>query len=445
MPGEAAAGLLHDHAAFPAAVDKEQRTLTLRGAAVHLFKGNVGPGVLALPLNFQRVGPLAGLVITAVVALQGIFSMVLLLRVQRGAAAAAAAVVAAGHRDGEALSFEEVGFIILGSAGRVMVQTTLAVLQLGVCAVFISFCTTALRALLPLGRTTAVFLVWGACSLLALLPTLRSLVPLSIFGSICMLLAVGTALAAAVADLMDDARSVNPPPQPDDASVLTDWGSAFAATFYAFEGIGLVLPIENQLAPNGELLGRDCGGWGFAHVLCGTLNVVALLFAAVGCLCSAAFPRIDSASVTAFLASRGPFFEFVNALVASAVLLTFPLQLTPASQVIEGALGLRGAGSRRFCRLLLVAGCALLVLILPSLDLLIDVMGSCANTVLAGLPCLFHATLTLRSKAPADASARRRRAGVLALDVSVMMLCAAVMGFGLRSAMLSAGSNSTAT
>ena len=70
-------------------------------------------------------------------------------------------------------------------------------------------------------------------------------------------------------------------------------------------------------------------------------------------------------------------------------------------------------------------------------------MGSCANTILAALPCTFHAALTLQHKgAPRS---RWGRAGALALDAAVITFCVGVMGFGVRSAILSAGGNATAT
>jgi len=58
-----------------------------------------------------------------------------------------------------------------------------------------------------------------------------------------MLIAILTALVAACSELL----SGDVAPRADLApSTLNDFGDAFAATFYAFEGVGLVLPIGNQ-------------------------------------------------------------------------------------------------------------------------------------------------------------------------------------------------------
>eukprot|EP00966_Prymnesium_polylepis_P007589 174129-Prymnesium_polylepis.1 len=142
-----------------------------------------------------------------------------------------------------------------------------------------------------------------------------------------MLIAIFTSLATAVDDLLDGG-----PPDSDgpvsSSSLITRWGSAFATTFYAFEGVGLVLPIENQLmrrptpgasAAAAEGLPAGCfEALDYSHILCGTMAIVATFFGLVGAFCAAAFPPITTASVTAFLASRGAYYEFVNVLVASA-------------------------------------------------------------------------------------------------------------------------------
>jgi hypothetical protein len=68
------------------------------------------------------------------------------------------------------------------------------------------------------------------------------------------------------------------------------------------------------------------------------MGAVASLFLLVGLTCSLAFPDIDSGSITAYLRSTypdQPWFDICNGLVVVAVFLTFPLQLTPAVEVLD--------------------------------------------------------------------------------------------------------------
>ena len=55
--------------------------------------------------------------------------------------------------------------------------------------------------------------------------------------------------------------------------------------------------------------------------------------------------------------------------LAQRVMSTATLQLTPASEVVEGALMVHSAMARRICRLVLVAVCALMVIALPRCEL----------------------------------------------------------------------------
>lgn len=108
--------------------------------------------------------------------------------------------------------------------------------------------------------------------------------------------------------------------------------------FYSFEGIGLVLPVENSFTAgyaSREEEVRANQRYG-ARLLPFALSVVAGLFLLIGITASWGFPDLASGSITAFLAERFPgqaWFGFVNILVIVAVFLTFPLQLTP---VMEG-------------------------------------------------------------------------------------------------------------
>ena len=54
------------------------RYLHVLEAAIHLIKGNLGPGLFAMPLQFATVGPFVGLFCLATVATQGLYCMWLL-------------------------------------------------------------------------------------------------------------------------------------------------------------------------------------------------------------------------------------------------------------------------------------------------------------------------------------------------------------------------------
>ena len=132
-----------------------------------------------------------------------------------------------------------------------------------------------------------------------------------------------------------------------------------ATAFYAFEGIGLVLPVANAMAQPAD----------YAAALRRASAVLALCYVSIGASCGEAFRErgLSSGSVTAFLAERvpgllqppapptdgsggtggtdgtggtgggwlGPALHALNLLVTVAVASTFALQLLPAAQVLS--------------------------------------------------------------------------------------------------------------
>ena len=105
------------------------RNITPAEAVVHLMKGNLGPGVLALPLQFVRVGPSIGLCILAVVGVQGVYCMWLIVATQHAAHFRGRASGARRVPSTKALSFEDLGWLAFGTPGRCVVQAAVCVLQ----------------------------------------------------------------------------------------------------------------------------------------------------------------------------------------------------------------------------------------------------------------------------------------------------------------------------
>ena len=139
----------------------------------------------------------------------------------------------------------------------------------------------------------------------------------------------------------------------------------------------------------------------YGAIVLGAMGFVAVLFALVATVAASAFPRLDSSSITAFLAAQyagtpsADFFAGANLVVTAAVVATFPLQLAPAALLIDAALGLRALRARLAARVVTVSCCCVLVLQVKDLSVLIDLVGAVANTAIALLPAAIHAKVLL--------------------------------------------------
>ena len=343
-------------------------------AIQHLIKGNLGPGCLNIPHAFALTGWVLGLFLFVMVAVQGIYSMILLVyckqwirqdqkqRQRQGNENATNAT-----EDKEIVTFMDVAYASHGRAGSICVEVLLFILQAGVCCVFLSLISTNLHAAFPkLESELCVFIVTLLLLVVVLVKDLKELKWLSLGANCLMFTAVGTAAVSAMWVLFvnksDNDNAEND--EPAKAKLWTNNPAAIAtfisSMFYSFEGIGLVMPVENSFvgynhnsnaAPirnssacdlgeenDQEELERASRTKTFVNpVLVGAMGTVAFLFLLIGATCGPAFPDIVDGSVTAYLTTKYPdslWYQAVNVSVMVAVFLTFPLQLTPAMEVL---------------------------------------------------------------------------------------------------------------
>jgi len=457
-----------------------EKRLSPLDSAIHLIKGNLGPGCLNLPHAFALSGWALGSGLFLLIALQGIYSMWLLVYCKN-------LMERSSHH--HTITFMDVAKAALGTTGGHLVEIFLFVLQGGVCCVFLSLIRTNLNAFCPwLSDIASVLVVTAGLMFMVLLRFLKGtsvsmllcrlssqactelllsvtvctvdLLWLSASANIIMVIAILTATVAGLMHFSPSGANIiaaNPAP-----SIIVTFASDM---FFAFEGIGLVLPVENSYYSHQK---------SFSSILIGSMTLVAFLFVLIGLSASLGFPDVHSGSITAYLEKQYPdviWFSIVNALVIVAVALTFPLQLTPAMQVLDKWLdhcdcrGKRREASdasievtrysvaqhvdaeevtiqneptvssldRASCcgikvwiyrRWFVVLGCALIVYFVDNLGLLIMTVGAIGQTALAGMPCAIHLAMQYQGTAP-----RKRLHGIL--DIVVLFVCGIVMISGL--------------
>ncbi|KAI2499657.1 amino acid transmembrane transporter [Fragilaria crotonensis] len=287
-------------------------------AFIHLVKGNLGPGCLNLPHAFSLAGWALGSILFVIIALQGIYSMCLLLYCKN--------LLNQRNNDNNVKSFMDVSRAALGFYGGRIVEILLFVLQSGVCCVFLSLVSTNLVAAVPgLSVVACVGLVTLLFMAMVLLRFLKDLIWLCATANAFMIVAVMTATVAGLWNYVEQQPANIVAANPTSSAVIT----FTCDMFFAFEGIGLVLPVENSC---------NLPQQSFPRILISSMSVVATLFLLIGISGSIGFPSIRSGSVTAYLEREYPqliWFSMVNCLVIVAVAFTFPLQLAPAMEVLD--------------------------------------------------------------------------------------------------------------
>ena len=445
------------------------KRITGLDATSALIKGNLGPGCLNLPHAFSLTGWALGSFFFCVVAIQGIYSMWLLTYCKQ--------LLTDHGKDGK--TFMDLARLSLGGFGQRLVQIFLFVLQTGVCCVFMSLVSTNLQgAFNALGfldvssytRTTIVTLSLMALVLLRFIKNLRWL---SAIANGLMIIAIFTAASAGLVEIVQNSKTLLPPKAA--SSSFQDMATFVSAMFFAFEGIGLVMPIENSFTA-GYIDPNDVrrANKKFRKWLIFSMSIVASLFVFIGVTASIGFPDIDSGSVTDYLVVRfgNPWYQIVNGFVIVAVLFTFPLQLTPAVEVLDEWFGpgcsplccspssqgelvvvesyerapevvttlnegetfhdepdsIAAESPASLCRKyewvlrrwLMVLGCAVVVNVVSDLAALISLFGAFGQTGLAAMPCLMHLNLQRNGIAPKNIMQT-------VLDIVILSFCSLVM------------------
>jgi amino acid permease len=444
------------------------KRITGLDATSALIKGNLGPGCLNLPHAFSLTGWALGSFFFFVVATQGIYSMWLLTYCKQ--------LLTDHGKNGK--TFMDLARLSLGGFGQRLVQIFLFILQSGVCCVFMSLVSTNLQGAfnavgyIDVSSYARTAIVTFALMALVLLRFIKNLRWLSAIANGLMIIAILTAASAGLTEIVQNSKTLLPPKAASSSS-LEDIATFVSAMFFAFEGIGLVMPIENSFTagytdPNDVRRANQK----FRKWLICSMSIVASLFVFIGVTASIGFPDIDSGSVTDYLVVRfgTPWYQIVNGFVIVAVLFTFPLQLTPAVEVLDEWFGpgcsplccgppLQGelrvesdesglevvalneeetfddepdsiAAASQVClcqtyewvlrRWLMVLGCAVVVNVVSDLAALISLFGAFGQTGLAAMPCLMHLNLQRHGIAPKNTIQT-------VLDVVILSFCSLVM------------------
>lgn len=442
-----------------AEAEAEEKRITPFDAVMHLMKGNLGPGCLNLPHAFALSGWLLGIWLFALVVIQGVYSMWLLVYCKDLL------------RDKGAHTFMDVARYSLGSLGGRLVQTFLFILQAGVCCVFLSLISTNLQAQSAMSDVTSVACVTFILLFMVLLRFIKDLRWLSTIANCLMVISISTAAISGMIEVLNDPHRETPKRSTNSAEDIATFVSSM---FFSFEGIGLVLPVENSFTAGYiDRAEEKEANIRFRYVLVGAMSAVASLFAWIGLSASVGYPDIHNGSVTAYLERKYPdneWYGIVNSFVMIAVLLTFPLQLNPAMEVLDewfapGCIPLcydhrvvlggydvsattedecqqeevlrvqkedggNAVTNHRSCcgkkewvlrRWLVVFSCAIVVLLVDDLGVLMSLFGAIGQTGLALLPCACHLSLQRSGEAPRSVLRSAIDVFIIAFSIAVFI------------------------
>lgn len=339
----------------------------------NVFIAVVGSGVLGLPYTFSRTGWAAGTLLLLAVAALTFHCMMLLVAARRR--------IADEHP--KIASFGDLGHAVYGAPGRHAVDAMLVLSQASFCVGYLMFISNTMAHLYPIGADSPAspLLTAKALFIWAMLPfqlglnsikTLTLLAPLSIFADAVDLGAMGVVLGQDASIWL-----ANKPPVfafAGPAEILYGLGVAV----YAFEGIGMVLPLEAEAADKRR----------FGATLALSMAFIAVMYGLFGAMGYLAFGAATRDIITTNLGT-GWLSVLVQLGLCINLFFTMPVMMNPVYEVAERLLcGKRYAW---WLRWILVVVVGLLAMLVPNFADFLSLVGSSVCVVLGFvLPAVFH-------------------------------------------------------
>ena len=296
-------------------------------AALLLLKSFVGTGVLFLPKAFLNGGMLFSNLVLIGVAGLSYYCFILLVKTRLKVEG----------------SFGDIGGITYGKWMRRLILTSIVVSQIGFVSAYIVFTSENLQAFI---LAVSHCRTWIDIKFIVLMQLIIFL-PLSLIRDISKLgftalVADAFILCGLVYLYYYDVRTlVSNHGAADYANFNSrDWTLFIGTAIFTFEGIGLIIPIQESMRKPTQ----------FPAVLGGVMILITTVFVSMGALSYAAYGSSTKTVIILNLPQDDKMVNGVQFLYSLAILLSTPLQLFPAIRIMENELFTRSGKHNRYIK-----------------------------------------------------------------------------------------------
>lgn len=361
--------------------NNEQAGLSSIGCLMHILKGNIGTGLLALPLATKHAGIVCGPLLLLFVAALAVHSMhllsknsVVLARQNSTGPLDYAGVVEYAVRFGAVKWLQK-----FHKSFRHAVNVFIFITQLGFCCVYFVFMAESLVqilefyefAFIPSVRLMTIMLFVPVVSL-CMIDNLRSLAPLSIIANFAMVFAVIIIYYFCIVYSVNSNFATPPSKLPKFAS-LAEFPTAFGSAVFSYEGIAVVLPLQNSMNSRKA----------FKSALNTGMLIVSIMYMSMAILGYLAFGDSICGSITLNLPEES-LYVFVKLIYCFAIFITYALQFyVPISILYPRTSETNSTFRKKITQIFLVAVTCGLAIGVPDLGDFIALVGASASSMLA--------------------------------------------------------------
>ncbi|XP_013141646.1 PREDICTED: proton-coupled amino acid transporter 2-like [Papilio polytes] len=298
------------------------------GSLVHLLKSSLGSGILAMPAAFKNAGLIIGGIGTFVVGFICTHCVYILVKTsQEVCVDAKKPSMGFAETCGAAFEFGPKPLRPWANFARTFVDYALTCTYLAALCVYIVFIAENFKEVLDVYAPEYKLSVETYCALtlvpLVLICQIRNLkwlVPFSAIANVLLVICFAITMYYIFGDLPN-------PAEREMVASFTQWPLFMSTVIFAMEGIGVVMPVENEMAKPEQFLG--CPG-----VLNVAMTIVIGLYGVVGFFGYIRFGDDVRGSVTLNLPQDELLAQSAKILMALAILFTYSLQFYVPMEMI---------------------------------------------------------------------------------------------------------------
>ncbi|KAK9500840.1 hypothetical protein O3M35_002026 [Rhynocoris fuscipes] len=285
---------------------------------IHLLKGSLGTGILAMPQAFYNAGLLVGAIGTVIIGIICTYCLHILVKAQYALCKRVRQPVLT-YPISMKLALQQGPHCLrmFANASAPIVDTFMISYQLGICCVYIVFVATNVKQVADYYLSPIDVRLWMLILLLPLIAinmirNLKLLAPFSQAANIITFIGISIVMYYVFEDL----------PSPSTRALtgeLRNFSLFFGTTLFALEAVGVIIALENNM-----LTPRSFGGY------CGVLNrgmtVIVILYVFVGFFGYIKYGSESLGSITLNLPQQDGLAQAVNIIFAIAIFITYALQ-----------------------------------------------------------------------------------------------------------------------
>ncbi|XP_038063106.1 amino acid transporter AVT3B-like [Patiria miniata] len=277
------------------------------------------------------------------------------------------------------IDYGDVGFYALGSKGKVIVDFSIVISQVGFSCAYLIFISSNLVTFVPgLSKHGWIALMMAPLTLLCLLRHLNRLAVFSLFADFANI------FAYSVVFWFDFEHVQNVRIHPKQMS-LVGFPFFLGIAFYCYEGAGMILALESSVLPTKRHM--------FRKIFIFALIIVTTLYISFGVCGYLSFGPSTESIITLNL-PEGIVPELVKSCLCFSLFFTYPVMMFPVVITLERRLMHDKHKSTFYGNILrsgMVMVTGLVVILIPNIATLMALIGATCCTLLAFvLPGIFH-------------------------------------------------------